>query len=234
VADYDEYDRAFHLDYTPLPGGDRAVKEPWRFALAWLDKASIPWDEWIPSVVHGSSLTDPFLDPLELLRRQLDSGVNCLPTSSIGRLFDAAASLMGLRHEVNFEAQSAIELEAIVDKMELSAYTINLEGDLIDPRQMLADLLADVKNNVPLPVVAARFHNGLAQTVLEISQDIRRNSGLHQVVLSGGVWQNVALLARTIPLLKREGFEITIHRQVPANDGGLSLGQAVIAARQLL
>ena len=231
VSDYDGYDRAFHLDYTPLPGGDRAVREPWRFALAWLDKASIPWDEWIPSVVHGSSLTDPFLDPLELLRRQLDSGVNCLPTSSIGRLFDAAASLMGLRHKVNFEAQSAIELEAIVDKMELSAYTINLEGDLIDPRQMLADLLADVKNNVPLPVVAARFHNGLAQTVLEISQDIRRNSGLHQVVLSGGVWQNVALLARTIPLLKREGFEITIHRQVPANDGGLSLGQAVIAAR---
>jgi hydrogenase maturation protein HypF len=231
VADYDGFERSFHLDYTPLPGGDRAIQEPWRFALAWLHKADIPWSEAIPPVNYGMSIANSLLNPIDLLRRQLESGINCPPTSSMGRLFDAVASLIGLRHQVNFEAQAAIELEALVDKMESSAYSIDLVGNKIDPRQMLGDILADVLNRVPLPIIAARFHNGLAQMVLDISLEIRRHYALNQVVLSGGVWQNVALLARTIPLLRREGFAIKIHRRVPANDGGLSLGQAVIAAR---
>jgi hydrogenase maturation protein HypF len=230
LADYDSFERSFHLDYTPLPGGDKAIQEPWRFALAWLYKADIPWSEAIPPVNHGMSIANSLLNPIDLLRRQLESGINCPPTSSMGRLFDAVASLIGLRHQVNFEAQAAVELEALVDKMESSAYSIDLVGNKIDPRQMLGDILADVSNRVPLPIIAARFHNGLAQMVLDISLEIRSHYALNQVVLSGGVWQNVTLLARTIPLLRREGFAITIHRRVPANDGGLSLGQAVIAA----
>jgi hydrogenase maturation protein HypF len=144
----------------------------------------------------------------------------------MGRLFDAAAALAGVRQSVNYEAQAAIEFEALADPDENRGYPFIWEHGLILVRSAVEALIADVLAGVPVPVISARFHNGLAQLGLEICQNLRVDKNINEVVLSGGVWQNITLLRRTLSLLQEAGFVVYIHHQVPANDGGLSLGQA--------
>jgi hydrogenase maturation protein HypF len=151
----------------------------------------------------------------------------------MGRLFDAAAALAGVRQSVNYEAQAAIEFEAFADPNEDGIYPINWEQGVILVRSALESFIADVLAGVSLPVISARFHNGLAQLGLEICQGLRVTKNINEVVLSGGVWQNITLLRRTMSLLQQAGFVVYIHHQVPTNDGGLSLGQAAIAAAKL-
>jgi hydrogenase maturation protein HypF len=151
----------------------------------------------------------------------------------MGRLFDAVAALIGVRQAVNYEAQAAIELEALVDPSAEGAYSLEIAGDQLDPSPMLQAIIADLAAGVAKPVMATRFHRGLARAIAQACVELRRQTGFTTVALSGGVWQNVTLLQQTCELLKLSGFTILVHRQVPTNDGGLALGQAVIAAKQM-
>ena len=234
VADYKGYQRVGQLEYFPLPGGDAAIKKPARTALALLWSLGLEWDERLESVKEFCA------DDRTLLRTQLEKRINTPLTSSMGRLFDAAAALAGVRQSVNYEAQAAIEFEALADPFEEEKYPFEWNppkrspepSRRIEVRSGVDALMADVLSGVPIQKVSARFHNGIADVCRVVSMGVRESTGINEVVLSGGVWQNVTLLSRTLSLLKREGFKVYIHRQVPTNDGGLSLGQAVIAASQ--
>ena len=226
LADYKGYQRAAHLRYMPLAGGDAAVKRPYRLALSYLWAAGLPWDERLASVQA--------CPPAErdLLRRQLETDLNVVPTSSMGRLFDVVAALSGVRQVVSYEAQAAIEFEALVDPVETGAYPFGLAGEEMDSRPLLAEVQRDVLAGVPVALVSARFHNAVAALVLALSERTRQEHGLSQVVLSGGVFQNVTLLEKAVSLLEGAGFEVLVHHLVPPNDGGLALGQALVAAAQ--
>jgi hydrogenase maturation protein HypF len=229
IADYKGYERPVHLAYTPLPGGDKAVREPWRMVLSWLHTAGIDWDADLPPVRYAREQAHP----LETLRRQLETGLNAPQTSSMGRLFDAVAALAGVRPAVNYEAQAAIELEALADGREPGYYPFDLRLGLLDPAPALRALIEDLRRGVGLPVIAARFHAGVARVTLDVCLELRQKYKINDVALSGGVWQNGFLLALAAGLLQQEKFAVYLHRQVPANDGGLTLGQAAIAAARL-
>jgi len=240
IADYLGYERPYHLDYFRLPGGDKAAREPWRVALALLHEAGIAWDEDLPPVryvVNGEQYAVDSERPtshfslLTAVQHQLQTGLNAPLTSSMGRLFDGVAALIGLRQTVNYEAQAAMMLEAMVDKGEDGRYPFHLDDErgLIDWREMVTAVVADHRAGVSPGHIAARFHNGLAQLALDASLRCRQRYGLNEVALSGGVWQNVTLLERTAVLLAGDQFTLYLHRKLPANDGGLALGQAVVA-----
>jgi hydrogenase maturation protein HypF len=222
VADYRGYERPYHLEYIPLAGGDKAVREPWRLALAWLQRAECGMRNAEFGIEQSA---------IDIVLHQIEKGINAPPTSSMGRLFDAAAALAGLRQTVNYEAQAAIEFEQLVDEDEKGAYPfiIHHSSFIVSPIPLIHALVADHRAGVPISVISARFHNGVAAMVLDVCCLIREESGLAEVVLSGGVWQNVTLLTRAVQLLRQDEFTVYVHEKVPPNDGGLALGQVVIA-----
>lgn len=227
VADYLKFERAMHLEYFPLAGGDAAIKQPARVALGLLWSLGMEWKDVLAPVQA--------LTPVELgnLRTQLERGINAPLTSSMGRLFDAAAALAGVRQAVNYEAQAAIEFEALADDREEAGYPFEIDSGLIRLGRAVQAMVADLQALVDLGRISARFHNGLARMFLTAVRGMQADTGINDVVLSGGVWQNITLLRRTLSLLSQAGFRVYIHREVPANDGGLALGQAVIAAARL-
>jgi hydrogenase maturation protein HypF len=227
VADYADAERPLHLAYCPLPGGDAATRNPYRAALAWLRLAGLPWDDDLPSVRAAED------GALAVLARQLETGLNAPLTSSVGRLFDAAASLAGVRHRVAYEAQAACEFEAAAASGELTAYRFDVGESVVDPAPALRELVREVRDGVAVPLASARFHNGLANAVVAGCRRLREATGLERVALSGGVWQNMLLLSRAVDGLEQAGFEVLVHHLVPANDGGLALGQAVVAAARM-
>ena len=213
--------------YSADAGGDAAIKKPARTALALLWLLELDWDDSLAPVSEFCA------EERTLLKTQLEKKINSPMTSSMGRLFDAAAALAGVRQTVNYEAQAAIEFEALADPDEDGIYHFERGQNKIQVRSAVEALVADSLAGVPIPVISARFHNGLAQLALEISQDLRVAENINEVALSGGVWQNITLLRRTLSLLENDGFVVYIHHQVPTNDGGLSLGQAAIAAARI-
>ncbi len=225
IADYRGYQRVGQLEYFPLPGGDASIRKPARTALALLWSLGLDWDEWLESVKEFCA------EDRALLRGQLEKKINTPMTSSMGRLFDAAAALAGVRQSVNYEAQAAIEFEALADPAEAGKYPMAWSPPKVEVRGAVEALTADVLAGVPLPVISARFHNGLAEVCRAACVELREKLSINEVALSGGVWQNITLLRRTLSLLENEGFEVYTHQEVPTNDGGLSLGQAVIAAK---
>jgi hydrogenase maturation protein HypF len=227
IADYQNYERSLHLEYFPLPGGDAAIKHPARTALALLWSLGIEWDDRLASVAELSEMERA------TLRTQLDRKINTPLTSSMGRLFDAAAALASVRQKVNYEAQAAIEFEALADKAETKGYSFGLNQDQVEVRGVIESLIADALTDVPAPIISARFHNGFAEMVRVASVMLRNKTKINEIALSGGVWQNITLLGRTLTLLEKEGFRVYIHREVPTNDGGLSLGQAAIAVARM-
>lgn len=228
IADYGGYERAAHLAYAPLPGGEKAIREPWRMALGWLAQAGVPWDEALPPMQHALRL-EHGETALAALRRQLASGLNAPPTSSIGRLFDAAAALIGVRQVVSYEAQAAIELEALVDAAVEERYPFAWAGETIDAAPALASLARDWRQGAPVAAMAARFHNTVAALTAAACRQLRQQHHIQEVALSGGVWQNVTLLRRTMRELAADGFVVYVHEAIPTNDGGLALGQAAVA-----
>jgi hydrogenase maturation protein HypF len=227
IADFKSYQRRFHLDYFPLPGGDASIKRPARTALALLWSLGLEWAERLAPAVEFCA------EDQVTLRVQLEKKINTPMTSSMGRLFDAAAALAGVRQKVNYEGQAAIEFEALTDAAEAGKYPFGLEQDKVQVRAAVEALIKDVMAGVHVSKISARFHNGLAETVREMCLKIKSETGMNEVALSGGVWQNITLLGRTLSLLNEDGFRVYLHREVPTNDGGLSLGQAVIAATRL-
>ena len=245
ISDYKDFQRVAHLTYTPLPGGDAAIRKPARTALAYLWKADLEWDTSLYPVHYLCA------EERNAIRSQLELQINAPLTSSMGRLFDAVASLCGIRQEVNYEAQAAIELESLVDWQETGSYDMELielssqslaanrESNqteatlLISPASMFTALLSDLSNQIPAGRISGRFHNGIAKMVVEVCRWIRTKQGMNVVVLSGGVWQNATLLEKTLSALLSDRFQVYYHQMVPPNDSGIALGQAAIAAHRL-
>jgi len=229
IGGYDGFRRFAHLRYVPLPGGDAATLRPYRTALAHLWSAGLPWDADLPPVLAAPPQEQT------IVRQQLEKRLNAPLTSSMGRLFDAAAALCGVLQEVTYEAQAAIWLEAGADADETAAYPFAIargeDGSyLFDPEPLLIALLADLRGGVPVPILSARFHNGVADLVRDICLLAREETGIATATLSGGVFQNATLLRAAGERLRHAGFAVLTHELVPPNDGGLALGQAAIAA----
>jgi hydrogenase maturation protein HypF len=163
-----------------------------------------------------------------VLHQQLERNINCIPSSSMGRLFDAVAALIGLRRQVTYEGQAAIELESIAGSTD-RIYPAEIRDGVFDPTPLLAAILEDLKSGIPHNQIAGAFHNAVATWILKASHLAREQTGLNLVGLTGGVFQNVTLLRQAVRKLHDDGFEVLTHRKVPANDGGLALGQIVIA-----
>ena len=234
LADYLNFQRAAHLDYVALPGGEAAIREPWRVAVSYLAKhfgKSLP------------ALQIPFTKALDrrnldILLQMMERGVNSPLTSSCGRLFDAVAALIGLRTAVNYEAQAAIELEmAAHESTDESAYPFELQliGETwrIGTHSLFDWLLRDIREGVRAADISRRFHNGLASLFLGLAEKLRESHGLNRVCLSGGCFQNILLFRLLLSALRTQNFEVYFHSEVPAGDGGISLGQALVAAHRL-
>ncbi len=168
-----------------------------------------------------------------VVRLQLEKKLNAPLTSSMGRLFDAASSLMGIRQKVNYEGQAAIEMEAIVDPDETGIYPLILSEDIIDPAPLWEAIIADLQSGKSKSIMAARFHNSIINISLEICKTIRNQTGEEIVALSGGVWQNKVLLVKTIQKLQEDNFSVLWHHRVPSNDGGIAFGQTCIASKTI-
>ncbi len=220
VCDYNQFERFCHLRYFPLPGGDTAVREPWRCALACAREADADM---------GYLLEKIPAQRLRVVEQMIAQRVNVVDTSSCGRLFDAVSALLGIRLESNYEGQAAMALEAAAAQDEV-VYPFSIEDGQVDFRETIRALVRD--RHTP-GIAAGRFHLTLAHAVLDVAQRIRKAEGLNRVCLSGGSWQNFLLLRNSLELLRREGFEVYLHALVPANDGGISLGQAAIANSRL-
>jgi hydrogenase maturation protein HypF len=221
------YERRYHLIETPLPGGDSSIRNPAKIALSQLHSSQIPWDSDLPPVRFFND------QELQVLLNQINHKINTPLTTSMGRLFDALSSLIGIRQIATYEGQAAIELENICDPEESGVYNFPIESNLILTSELFSNIVSDWKAGTSNSVISARFHNGLAILCLQVSQLIRADTGISTVALSGGVWQNCTLLRKTMSRLSKNGFEVLIHRQVPTNDGGISLGQLMVASTTL-
>ncbi|HEX3750018.1 MAG TPA: carbamoyltransferase HypF [Streptosporangiaceae bacterium] len=227
VAGLAGFERAGHLAPVPLPGGAAAIRQPWRMAAAYLGAAYLGPGGDRPDVARRHE--GQWAAVLSMARR----GVNAPLTSSAGRLFDAVSALLGVRDTISYEGQAAVELEQVADPGEKGSYRAGVSGDA--PFQVAgADLVHaaadDLARGVERPVIAARFHHGVAQLIEDGCRLVRDQTGLGTVALSGGVFQNLLLLTEAAGRLEAAGFRVLTHAQVPCNDGGISLGQAVIAA----
>jgi hydrogenase maturation protein HypF len=233
LADYGGFERAAHFAYVRMPGGAGAIQEPWRMAVSYLARH------------FGDAFLDlpiPFVEQLdrrrvEVLRRMIERGVNSPLTSSCGRLFDAVAALVGIRQRVTYEAQAAIELEMAIEASDEDvAYPLALLPDaggwLIDTRPLFEVLVEDLREGLAVGIISRRFHNGLVEVFARLAGLLRERTALNRVCLSGGTFQNAYLLEHLCARLGTSGFEVFAHAEVPTGDGGLSLGQAVVAANR--
>ncbi len=232
VADYHTFTRAAHMAPVPMPGSAAAIREPWRMAVSHLNAA---FGE------EMGALQLPFLQSVgkqraDILLAMIDKQVNSPLTSSLGRLFDAVAAIIGLRGQVAFEGQAAMELEMILDNTESGSYDFYWEDDgtcQIATTPIIQAVVRDVATGVSPNVISARFHNTLILLFDQLCRHLRTAMGIDRVALSGGVFQNNRLLVGLIAALETSGFDLLTHRLVPTNDGGLSLGQAVVAAAKV-
>lgn len=236
IASLDRFDRFGHLEYYPLAGGDRAAKEPIRPLLALLsqafgDRFELGRFQWLLSRI------EPDLARQQTVIRQLDKAVNTVDTSSLGRVFDAVAAMVGLGRYNEFDAQLPIALEAVAaadvdDSYPFELRTSDGQPSRLDLRAAIRTLVSHVEQGVPAATLAARFHNTVVRGLIDMARLARDSTGLETVAVSGGVMCNRYLANRLIRGLKAAGFQVLSNRDVPANDGGISLGQAAIAAYQ--
>jgi hydrogenase maturation protein HypF len=233
LADYADFERAAHFEYVPLPGGAAAIHEPWRTAISYLTKH------------YGKELTSlevPLLRSIEarklqVVQQMMDRQIHSPRTSSCGRLFDAVAALAGVRSVVNYKAQAAIEFEmAAHGSTDGGAYPFDLIPDgthwQIGTLPLFQWLVRDIRRQEPVGDISRRFHVGLAATFVELAENIREESKLNRVCLSGGCFQNALLFELLREGLRQKSFEVYFHSEVPTGDGGISLGQALVAAHR--
>ncbi len=234
LAEYGRFDRLAHLSELPLPGGEQAIHQPWRMAVACLHHA------------YGDRMDRldlPFVNRVQddlrpVVSWMIAKGINAPLTSSAGRLFDGIASLLGVRDHVQYEAQAAIELEQLAEgRAEQEPYPFYDRGggetSVVETREIIMGVVDDLLIHTPIPVIARRFHSTMAALIERTCLRIRRRTGLRDVALSGGCFQNVRLLTETVERLSGEGFHVLTHHKVPPNDGGLALGQIAIASAVL-
>jgi len=243
VADYREFRRVAHLEYLPMPGGEVAIRNPYRLTIGYLYALT----GQVPAIPFETTVGE---EELRIIRRQIDAGINCPQTSAGGRLFDAVSALLGVRERVTYEAQAAIELEMraqspnskpqisnLQSQISIPAYPFDVddrEGDdgnvmVVRLHRLFEALLDGRRGGVPVEEMAVRFHVTVAEMMRTVCERVAGETGLRTVALSGGCFQNRLLLALVVPRLQETGLRVLLHRQVPCNDGSISLGQAVIA-----
>ncbi|MDX3100219.1 carbamoyltransferase HypF, partial [Nonomuraea angiospora] len=224
LADLATFERAGHLAPVPMPGGGAAVRQPWRMAAAYLDG-----EGEAPAVARRN---EGRWGQVSALARR--GGPAAPLTSSAGRLFDAVAAVLGVRDVITYEGQAAIELEQLADPAERGGYPAAVSSDggvlVVAGSDLVRAAVADLAAGVGVPVISARFHNGVSELIVRCCRMLREGTGLTTVALSGGVFQNLLLLRRTVDRLGEAGFRVLTHSGVPANDGGISLGQVAVAA----
>ncbi|MEA2249096.1 MAG: hydrogenase maturation protein HypF, partial [Solirubrobacteraceae bacterium] len=227
VGGLDGFRRAGHLREVRLPGGDQAVRQPWRMACAWLVEATGDPEPPRPASLRDAVDTTRWRAVAGMASR----GVMAPRTTSAGRLFDAVAALCGLRATVTYEGQAAVELEAVRDPHERGAYPLAVAPDgELDARETILAVARDMAAGVPAGVVSARFHRGLADATASACAGVAAREGIGLAVLSGGVFQNVTLLQATRDRLEAAGLRVLVPERLPPNDGGISFGQAAVAA----
>ena len=230
VVDGDRADRAAHLAYVPLPGGDACAREPWRAAAAHLvaafgaDVDALP----LPLIARVGA------DRWTMIRRMMERRVASPPTSSVGRLFDAVAAVTGVRDTSGFEGHAAMALEAAADRVTNATYPVehrpNGEGIIVETAPLMRGIVADILSGVSPARIAGAFHNAVRDLIVETVALVAERTGIRRIALSGGVFQNALLTELAAAALERRGYEVLLHREVPSNDGGLALGQAWVAA----
>jgi hydrogenase maturation protein HypF len=219
LADLRGFTRLGHLALVPMPGGAAAIKQPWRMAAAYLGESASGLDVFRRNEAHWPAV-------LSMAR----TATNSPRTSSAGRLFDAVAALLGLRDKINYEGQAAIELEQVADLSERGSYRASITDSVVSGSDLVRSCAEDLAAHVPVPVIAARFHNGVVDVITRSCVAFAARTGVRTVALSGGVFQNHLLLDRTVSTLESSALRVLTHSRVPSNDGGISLGQAVVAA----
>jgi hydrogenase maturation protein HypF len=234
IASLEKFERLGHLDYYQLAGADRASKEAIRPVLSLLKKAygdefSLGKFDWLLNRIEPDKIK------LQIILEQLERGINCIETSSLGRIFDAIAAMLGIGKYNHFDAQLPMALEAALNVGIEEQYDFSIkpkpgEPYLIVFDQMIKQMVSDIYDNIDAGEIAAKFHNTLAAALLEMAKIARENTKLNVVALSGGVFCNRYLLSRTIKLLKKNCFSVLFNKIVPSNDGGISFGQAAIAS----
>jgi len=222
------FSRFAYLKPVPLPGGDVSIRKPARMALSTLWAYDLPWDDRLPPVA--------FLSKQErgIIHNQLENKINTTLTSSMGRLFDAVSALIGVRGCISYEAQAAIELEALADPSELGYYPWHFEQDMINIKPMLESIITEVLSDTPKSTIAAKFHNTIVNISCAAAAKLQKAYDIDHFVLSGGVWQNLYLLNATIKQLMKQNLHPIIHKTTPPNDGCVAFGQAMITASKLL
>lgn len=232
TGDYTTFKREYHLGYVPLPGGEQAVRNPWRTAVSYLHT-------YLGAEAGAREAERLFGDTgpeLAIVQRLLERDFNCPPSSGCGRLFDAVSALLGVCRRSGYEGQAAIELgELVLDPDEgaaVGAYPFAIDDQVISAAGIVRGVLEDLDNAESREIIATRFHNTIVQIILECVRRVSGVTGLRTVALSGGSWQNRYLFASAKKVLPEAGYRLLYHRNVPANDGGLCLGQAVIAYRR--
>jgi hydrogenase maturation protein HypF len=231
VADYHDFERVGHCKYLPLPGGAKAIKEPWRMAA------------WVLYNLYGTEFADfdmAFSHSLpqgwQLLMEAVSKGINAPLTSSAGRLFDIAAGMLGLCNISHYEGQGAITLELAGrgNYGQVLPYTISQGSPyLLDFMPTFAAMTEIVRKGGPIDFLAACFHTTIAEAMVNVVRRIRQDTGIKKVALSGGVWQNITILEKVVGILQQDGFHVYSNLRVPSNDGGLALGQAAVAGARI-
>jgi len=229
IADYRGFERLGHLEYIPMPGGAAAIERPYRMAISYL----------LTLFGHDAPISDLFFksevsrQEIDIVMMQVERGINSPLTSSCGRLFDAISALIGIRGTVDYEAQAAIELEMAADEGDYGSYRfpiVEQDGvNIVRLKELFSGLIQDLKEGTPQARISTKFHCAVAEMVVQMCQRLAKGSNIRKVALSGGVFQNRLLLRLTVSALQEASFEVLTHGKVPTNDGGVSLGQAVIA-----
>ncbi len=231
VAQMSKFERFAHFDYVPLPGGEVAIKEPWRMALSYLMYSF--GDDFQSIEIPFVKFLNENWSKVKILLKMINRGINSPMTSAVGRLFDAVSAICSVRLRVNYEAQAAMEFQMLADEDESGVYEFEIIDSMkpwrISFKQGIREIVHDIESGIDVSKIAGKFHNTIARIVCEVAKKMKSETGINDVVLSGGVFQNALLVNKTMIELEKAGFKVYTHSKVPPNDGGLSLGQAVVA-----
>jgi hydrogenase maturation protein HypF len=228
-ASYTDFERLYYFDYIPLPGGERAIKEPWRTGVSYLYRQYGMDFLHLRTPLNKAFSTVELRQMVDLLEKEINSPL----VSSAGRLFDAVAAITGLNYYSSYQAEAPMLLESALDVEEAGSYPIEIKEGRILFSSLVSQLVEDIHHGVSLPRVSARFHNSLINLIVELAREIRISHGLERVVLSGGTFQNRYLTKKVIHKLEYERFQVYLPNEIPVNDQGIAAGQVAIGAHQL-
>ena len=226
VAGYRDFHRLYHFEYMPMPGGDKASKESWRMALSYLYKCFGSGFQELPLPIFNEVRERD----VENIRNLIDKSLNTPLISSAGRLFDAVSAILGINYRATYQAEAPMRLESMADKSEKGAYQYEIKDGQVCFQPMIRSVVGDLSVGISRERISGKFHNTLANLVLDLAMRIRKETGLNRVVLSGGSFQNRILTGKSYELLSEEDFEIFLPDRVPVNDQGIALGQIAVGA----